>query len=149
VIRLPADLKFVLPSIDKNGIKMKPAVNTKFKTVDEYIAIFPEPAKALLETMRKTIRQAAPQAEELISYNMPAYKLNGILVYYAGYRMHIGFYPTGSGIKAFQKDLAGYEGSKGTVRFPLDKPLPLALISRMVKFRVRENLEKAKLKNKK
>lgn len=121
---------------------------TKFKSVDDYFAAFPAKTKALLAILRKTIREAAPEAEELISYNMPAFKWHGMLVYYAGYKAHIGFYPTSSGIKAFQKELAAYEGSNGAVRFPLDEPLPLNLIKKMVRFRVRENKEKARAKGK-
>src|SRR5882672_7609074 len=96
----------------------------KFETVDEYISTFPASTKKILKDLRKTIKQAAPDAEELISYNMPAFKQEGVLVYYAGYKGHIGFYPVSSGIAAFKKELSGYELSKGTVRFPLDKPIP-------------------------
>ena len=95
------------------------------------------------------LKKAAPGAEELISYNMPAFKLHGVLVYYAGYKNHIGFYPTGSAITAFEKELSGYKTSKGTVQFPLETSLPLPLITRIVKFRVKENLEKAEMKKKK
>ena len=122
---------------------------TKFKTVDEYLSTFAPNTKSMLKAMRETIKQAAPKAEEVISYNMPAFKLNGMLVYYAGYKAHIGFYPVSSAIAAFKKELSSYEQSKGTIRFPLDEPLPLGLITKMVKFRVRENLEKGKLKKKK
>lgn len=122
------------------------AESKKYKSVDEYLADFPAGTKSMLKELRKTIKQAAPQAEEIISYNMPAYKLQGVLVYYAGYNGHIGFYPTGSGISSFQKKLTAYKTSKGTVQFPLDQPLPLDLITQMVKFRVKENLEKASLK---
>ena len=122
------------------------ADSKKYKTVDEYISDFPAATKSMLKDLRKIIKQAAPQAEEIISYNMPAYKLQGVLVYYAGYNAHIGFYPTGSGIASFQKKLSAYKTSKGTVQFPLDQPLPLDLISQMVKFRVKENLEKASIK---
>jgi len=93
--------------------------------------------------LRKTIKTAAPAAEEVISYNMPAIKQNGILVYYAAYKAHIGFYPTPSAIEAFKKELSKYESSKGAVRFPLDQPLPLSLITRIVKFRIKLNQEKA------
>ena len=114
--------------------------------VDEYIATFPEATQQLLRKLRKAIREAAPQAEEFISYQMPAYKQNGMLVYFAGYANHIGFYPTSSGIRFFKKELAGYKTSKGAVQFPIDKSIPLSLVKKMVKFRVKENLEKAKLK---
>jgi uncharacterized protein YdhG (YjbR/CyaY superfamily) len=121
----------------------------KFKTVNEYLAAFPAGTKAMLKEMRKTIKEAAPEAEEVISYNMPAFKLHGMLVYYAGYKAHIGFYPVSSAITAFKKELSGYEQSKGTIRFPLDEPLPLSLISKIVQFRVKENKEKEKMKKKK
>jgi uncharacterized protein YdhG (YjbR/CyaY superfamily) len=124
------------------------ASSTKFKTVDEYLSAFPAGTKAILKEFRKTIRQAAPQAEELISYNIPAFTLQGRLVYYAAFKNHIGFYPVSSAIKTFQKDLSGYKTSKGTIQFPIDKPIPFGLITRIVKFRVKENLEKAKAKNK-
>ena len=118
---------------------MKAAAH-KFTTVEEYFSAFPANAKRLLKQMRKTILEAAPKAEEVISYNMPAFRLNGALVFYAAYKGHIGFYPTASGIQNFKKELSGYQVSKGAVRFPIDQPLPLALISKIVKFRVRENL---------
>jgi uncharacterized protein YdhG (YjbR/CyaY superfamily) len=121
----------------------------KFKTVDEYLSTQPESTQIKLQGIRDAIKKAAPKAQEVISYNMPAFKQEGALVYYAGYKGHIGFYPVSSGIAAFKKELAGYEQSKGTVRFPLDKPVPLGLISKIVKFRVKENLEKASLKLKK
>jgi len=116
--------------------------------VDAYISRFPESTQALLQQMRDTIRKVAPEAEEVISYAMPAYKLHGILLYFAAYSAHIGFYPTGSAVAAFQQDLTPYKWAKGSIQFPLDKPLPLALIRKMVKFRVAENKEKAKLKKK-
>ena len=122
---------------------------SKFKTVDEYLSALPANTKEILKELRKTIKQAAPQAEELISYNMPAFKLNGMLVYYAAYKDHIGFYPTPSGIEAFKKELSDYEGAKGSIKFPIDKPLPLGLITKIVKFRLKENLEKAETKVKK
>jgi len=99
--------------------------------------------------MRKTIRDAAPDAEEVISYNMPAFRQNGMLVFYAGYKGHIGFYPVSSAIRQFKKDLEPYEQSKGTIRFPLDQPVPVNLITKIVKFRLQENAEKAALKSKK
>jgi uncharacterized protein YdhG (YjbR/CyaY superfamily) len=112
------------------------------KSVDEYIAKQPIEVRKKLEKLRQAIKKAAPKAEEAISYMMPAYKFYGVLVYFGAYKNHIGFYPTGRGISAFQKELSAYEGSKGTVRFPIDKPLPLGLIGKMVKYRVKENLEK-------
>jgi len=119
----------------------------KFKTVDEYIETFPAHTKKMLQEMRNIVRAAAPKGTEVISYNMPAIKLHGILVYYAGYKNHIGFYPTGSGIEAFKKQLAGYEGSKGTVKFSLDSPLPVDLITKIVKFRLKADAVKQKAKS--
>lgn len=124
-------------------------VMSKPTTVDSYIAAFPKEVQLLLQQMRATIKKAAPKAVESISYMMPAYKLNGPLVYFGGYKGHIGFYPTSSGIEAFKKELAVYKGSKGTVQFPLDKPLPLKLIAQMVKYRIAQNELKAKEKAKK
>ena len=121
----------------------------KFKTVDEYFSTFPKNVKNILTQLRKTIKQAAPQAEELISYNMPAFKLNGILVYYAAYNKHIGFYPTASGIETFKNELSVYKWAKGSIQFPLDQPLPTELITNIVKFRVMRNSEKAATKTKK
>jgi uncharacterized protein YdhG (YjbR/CyaY superfamily) len=122
------------------------AAKTKFKTVDEYFSTLPAQTKALLQEVRKVINKSAPGAEDVISYNMPAFKLNGMLVWYAAHKEHIGFYPKPSGLQAFKKELSGYKSSKGAVQFPLDKPLPLHLISKMVKFRVKENLEDGKKK---
>lgn len=117
---------------------------TKFNDINEYIASFPNDTQEILEHLRTTIRKAAPEAEEVISYQMPAFKLHEILVYFAGYNNHIGFYPTPSGIKAFQNELSGFKNSKGAVQFPLDKQLPTGLITEIVKFRVKENMEKSK-----
>lgn len=116
------------------------------ENIDAYINEFPDEAKLRLEQMRAIIRKAAPSANEVISYGMPAYKVNGVLVYFAGYKQHIGFYPTGSGIAAFKQDITRYKNSKGAVQFPLDKPLPVTLITKMVKFRLKEDAEKARLK---
>lgn len=115
-------------------------------TIDEYIAGFPDDIQKLLQTMRTTIRKAAPQAEEAIKYAIPTFVLNGNLVHFAAFKNHIGFYPAPRGIEAFKKELAKYEGSKGTIKFPLDKPLPVGLIGKIVKFRVQDNLKKAKAK---
>jgi uncharacterized protein YdhG (YjbR/CyaY superfamily) len=120
----------------------------KPKDIDDYISRFPKDVQVALEKVRAAISKAAPQAEEIISYQMPAFKQNGMLVYFAGWKTHIGFYPVSSAIKAFEKELSVYDGAKGTVKFPLDKPMPLGLISKMVKFRVKENQEKSKLKKK-
>ncbi|MBN1560479.1 DUF1801 domain-containing protein [candidate division KSB1 bacterium] len=110
------------------------------KDIDEYINSFPADVREILARLRQTIRQAAPEADETISYQMPTYKLNGNLVHFAAYANHIGFYPTPSAIEEFKEDLSRYEGAKGSIRFPIDEPLPLDLISRIVKFRVAENL---------
>jgi uncharacterized protein YdhG (YjbR/CyaY superfamily) len=114
---------------------------TRFKTVTEYISSFPQPAKTMLKQLRDVIKAAAPQAEEKISYNMPAYMLHGRLIYFAGYKNHIGFYPMASGIETFKKEISKYKWAKGSVQFPLDQPLPLDLVNRIVKFRVKQNLE--------
>ena len=118
-------------------------------TIDEYIAVCPPDIRRILVELRNTVKKAAPKAEEKISYQMPAFFQKGILVYFAAQKNHIGFYPTSSGIEAFKKELSEYGFSKGSVRFPLDKPLPLNLISQIVKFKVMENLEKDELKKKK
>lgn len=118
-------------------------------TVDLYLADFPLETMLLLNQLRETIRKAAPEAEEVISYQMPAYKFHGMLVYFAGCKNHIGFYPTSSGIANFKKELSSYKSSRGSVQFPLDQPLPLELISEIVRFRVVENLEREKEKRKK
>lgn len=116
----------------------------KYETFEEYFRSFPGNVQALLEEMRQTIRAAAPEAEEVIAYQMPTFRLNGNLVHFAAYKKHIGFYPTPSGINAFIEELAPYEVSKGTVRFPLDEPIPFDLVSKIVEFRVKENLAKRK-----
>lgn len=113
------------------------------ESIDEYIKDFPAATKKLLQIMRSTIQAAAPVATEKISYGMPCFYAKGNLVYFAGYKNHIGFYPSSSGIAAFTKDLSTYEYSKGAIRLPLDKPLPLALIKKIVKYRLQENLDKA------
>ena len=116
----------------------------KAKNVGEYIAGFPPDVREILETIRTTIKTAAPDAEESISYGMPAYKLNGPLVYFAAYKNHIGFYATPTGHAAFSEELSKYKQGKGSVQFPLDEPAPLDLISRIVQFRAEENLKKRK-----
>ncbi len=118
------------------------------KSIDEYIAAVPENIKPILEKFRQTIRKAAPEAEETISYAIPTFKLKGNLVHFAAFKNHIGFYPGPSGIESFCQELAAYEGAKGSIKFPVDKTLPWSLISKIVKFRVRENLEKARSKEK-
>jgi uncharacterized protein YdhG (YjbR/CyaY superfamily) len=120
------------------------------KNMDEYIAGFPSDVQKTLEDIRVTIRKAAPGAEETISYKIPCFNLKGkYLIYFAAYKKHIGLYPAPRGVEKFKKELARYEGGKGTVRFPLDKEIPFGLISRIVKFRAKANLEKAKAKAKK
>jgi uncharacterized protein YdhG (YjbR/CyaY superfamily) len=112
--------------------------------IDQYIASFPEQTRKLLEQLRETIKQAAPDSEELMSYQMPAYKQNGILVYFAAYKNHIGFYPTASGIEAFKQELSSFQWSKGTIQFPLDKPLPLELVTKIVRYRINQRMQKIK-----
>lgn len=120
------------------------------RNIDEYIAGFPDDVQEILEKIRMTIRKAAPEAEETISYKIPTFTLKGTyLVYFAAYKKHIGLYPAPRGNEKFQKELSAYEGGKGTVRFPLDKPIPFGLITKIVKFRIKENLEKAKAKGRK
>jgi len=116
------------------------------KTIDKYIAGFPKDLQAILKKVRATIRKAAPDAEEKISYRMPAFAQKGVLVYFAAHTKHLGFYPTSRGIAAFKKELSAYEGGKGSVQFPYDKPIPYGLIEKIVKFRVKENLDKAQAK---
>jgi uncharacterized protein YdhG (YjbR/CyaY superfamily) len=120
-----------------------------YSNIDEYIAGFPETTREILEQLRSTIRNAAPEAIEIISYGMPAFKQEGMLVYFAAYKNHIGFYPTGSGIEAFKDKLTGYKVSKGTMQFPLDSPVPLSLVAEIVSYRLEQNLIKAKLKTRK
>ncbi|MFD0766247.1 iron chaperone [Mucilaginibacter lutimaris] len=110
----------------------------KPNNADEYIAAYPAQVQARMEELRRTIKNAAPQATEVISYGMPGYKINSVLVYFAGWDKHIGFYPGASGIASFKDELSVYKGAKGSVQFPLDEPLPLDLITRVVKFRVEE-----------
>jgi uncharacterized protein YdhG (YjbR/CyaY superfamily) len=124
---------------------MKTSEN-KPESVDEYISAFPEHTQKLLQQMRTIIQKAAPKTEEVISYGMPAYKLNTVLVYFAGYKNHIGFYPTSSGIRLFKDQFAEYKSSKGAVQFPLDQPLPVKLIKDITTFRVKEDISNAKIK---
>jgi uncharacterized protein YdhG (YjbR/CyaY superfamily) len=117
--------------------------------IDEYIANFPVHIQEKLEELRTTIKKAAPQAEEKISYQMPAFNLKGILVYFAAHTNHIGFYPTSTGVETFKDELTGYKCTKGTIQLPFDKPLPLDLITRIVIYRSTENYLRAELKAKK
>ena len=113
-------------------------------SVDAYISGFPEETQRLLQQVRAAIKEMAPKAEEVISYGMPGYKMNGMLVWFAAFKNHIGFYPRGSSaIEAFSKELEEYKTSKGAIQFPMDKPLPIALIKKIVKFRLAENLAEA------
>jgi len=119
-------------------------METSGNSIDEYISGFPSEVQEMLRKLRATIQQAAPEARETINYAMPTFTLKGNLVHFAAYKNHIGFYPAPSGIEAFKDELQIYKWAKGSVQFPLDKPLPLDLISRMVKFRVIENSGKSK-----
>ena len=108
-------------------------------TIDEYIAEFPSETRTMLEEMRALIRESAPGATETISYAIPTFDLNGRLVHFAGFKHHVGFYPTGRGVEAFKEELAPYRSGKGSVQFPIGKPLPADLIRRIVEFRVEQN----------
>jgi uncharacterized protein YdhG (YjbR/CyaY superfamily) len=117
----------------------------QFKTTDEYIRTFPEDVQTELEKMRKTIQEAAPEATEAIKYGMPTFRLNNKnLVHFAAFKNHIGFYPIPSGIEAFKEELSIYKQGKGSVQFPLDKPVPYELVKKIVKFRVAENMNESK-----
>jgi len=116
--------------------------------IDAYISDFPESTQKLLQEVRSIVKQAAPLAAEVISYGMPAFRQDGMLVYFAAFKNHIGFYPIPSGIAAFKEDLSAFKCTKGSVHFPLDKPLPAELITRIVTFRLSENRQKALLKKK-
>ena len=114
----------------------------EYKTIDEYIGTFPKNVQAILEELRQAIKDSAPNAKEAISYQMPTFKLNGNLVYFAAFRNHISFFPTSSAIEAFGEKLSPYKTSKGTVRFPINESIPFDLIKEMVRFRVKENEQK-------
>ena len=116
------------------------------ETVDQYIAAFPADVKTRMQQIRKTIKAAAPKADELISYQMPGYKYFGMLVYFAAFKNHIGFYPGAGGILEFYKKLSSFKSAKGSVQFPHDRPIPYDIISKIVKFRVKQNEEKISLK---
>lgn len=128
-------------TVRKHEITMKP---TGFKSIDEYIATFPPDIQKRLSQLRVAIHEAAPKAEETISYQMPAFKQNGVLVYFAAFKNHIGFFPTGKGMEAFKDKLSGYKTSKGTIQFPLNQPLPLDLVKEIVKVRVNQNQKEPK-----
>ena len=123
--------------------------NVQAKNIDEYIAAFPKDTQKLLKDLRATIKKAAPKAEEAIKYAIPTFVQGGNLVHFAAYKRHIGFYPSPGPIREFKKELAKYEQSKGAIRFPLDEPLPLTLITKIVKFRIQESAAKALAKQKK
>lgn len=120
-----------------------------FSSIDEYIIQFPLEVQEILQTLRKVIKESAPDAKEKISYQMPTFDLHGNLVHFAAFKNHIGFYPAPSGIEAYKKELSGYKGAKGSVQFPLDKPMPYELIREIVTYRLAENLKKAEGKSKK
>lgn len=119
-------------------------VRQEYKSIDEYINTFPDHIQEKLNRLREVIRELAPQAQEKISYQMPTFYLNGNLVHFAAFKSHIGFYPTSSGIEAFTSELTNYKYSKGAVQFPLEEPLPIELIKKIVRFRVEENINKKK-----
>jgi uncharacterized protein YdhG (YjbR/CyaY superfamily) len=133
-------------SVEKRNMRTDQPVP---KNIDEYIAGFPDDIQRILQKIRTTIKRAAPEAEEAIRYQMPTFRLEGNLVHFAAFKNHIGLYPTPSGTERFRVELSPYDTGKGSIRFPLDKPIPYDLISRIVKFRVKENLEKAKATRKK
>lgn len=115
---------------------------TNFKTIDEYIASFPNDIQVVLQQIRHAVRESAPQAEETISYKMPAFRQNGILVYFAAFKDHIGFFPTALGVEEFADKLKRYKTSKGTVQFPLNQPMPIELIKEIVSYRILQNQKK-------
>lgn|SRR6185437_7324378 len=123
-------------------------MSLKPSDVDAYIAAFPLDVQKIMEQVRAIIKKAAPESKEIISYGMPAFRQKGILVYFGGHKNHIGFYPTAKGIEEFKKELSGYKSSRGAVQFPLDKPMPLDLISKIVKFRAKQDAEFTKVKKK-
>jgi uncharacterized protein YdhG (YjbR/CyaY superfamily) len=133
----------------RERLRWKVSNQGSFNTIDEYIAALPENIRPVLEELRAAIKAAAPDAAEKISYQMPTFALKGNLVHFAAHEKHIGFYPAPSGIEAFKDELSAYKSAKGSVQFPIDQPLPLQLISEIVRFRVEENLKKAATKPKK
>lgn len=119
------------------------------KDADSYIELQPEATRFVLRQLRQLIKEIVPEAEEVISYQMPAFKLNGVLVWYAGYKKHVGFYPSSKPIEVFKDELMDYKTSKGAIQFPLDKPLPIELITKIVQFKIHANLAKSLAKTKK
>ena len=120
------------------------STNNRPETIDAYIEGFPEDVQAILEKMRQTVRKAAPEATEAIAYRMPTFRLNGNLVHFAAFKDHVSFFPTPKGIMAFKRELSPYKGSKGTVQFPLDKPIPYELVRRITAFRRNQSLKQSK-----
>jgi uncharacterized protein YdhG (YjbR/CyaY superfamily) len=131
----------------QKGDHMK-KMQTSAKNIDAYIKDFPPNVQKVLQKLRQTIKKAAPEAEEAMKYGIPTFVLNGNLVHFGGYKEHIGFYPDPRGIEEFEKELSSYRAGKGTIRFPLDKPIPYELITRIVKLRVEQMKAKAKGKKK-
>lgn len=123
-------------------------MNNRIETIDEYIKDFPKEVQKILNAIRRTINQAAPNAAEAIKYGIPTFVLNGNLVHFGAFKNHIGFYPAPTGIEKFEKELSVYKQGKGSVQFPLDQPMPLDLITKIVEFRVKQNAEKAAKKRK-
>jgi uncharacterized protein YdhG (YjbR/CyaY superfamily) len=119
-----------------------------YESIDDYISKFPPEIQEILSTIRKVIKEAAPEAKEKISYQMPTFALHGNLVHFAAFKNHIGFYPTPNGIDAFKEELSVYKGAKGSIQFPMDQPMPYELIGKIVKYRVAENIKKAEDKRK-
>jgi uncharacterized protein YdhG (YjbR/CyaY superfamily) len=140
--KLPAKSKSTALTLTTHdgGTMAKPE---KAKDIDSYVAQFPAEVRKILQTVRKTIRKAAPDAKETISYMMPAFKMRGILIYFAAWEKHIGIYPPISGDKALEKAVARYAGPKGNLQLPLDEPIPYDLIERIVKLRVKQDMAKA------
>jgi uncharacterized protein YdhG (YjbR/CyaY superfamily) len=129
--------------------KMMEDNKVKFNSIDEYIGLFPSEVQDILTTLRKVIKEAAPEATEKISYQMPTFAMHGNLVHFAAYKKHIGFYPAASGVAAFTDKLVEYKTSKGAIQFPIDKPLPYELIKEIVRYRVDENMKRSEEKKKK
>jgi uncharacterized protein YdhG (YjbR/CyaY superfamily) len=140
-------MKSLLRRRDERGINMS-ANQSISSSIDEYISGFPSDVQVILQKIRATIKTAAPDAEETIKYHMPTFMLNGNLVYFAAFKKHIGFYPPVTGDKQLRKQLLVYEGPKGSLKFPLDKPIPYNLIRKIVLFRVKENMKRAQNRQK-
>ncbi|HEX6916311.1 MAG TPA: DUF1801 domain-containing protein [Chitinophagaceae bacterium] len=133
----------------RQSIQKELKTSVRFSTIDEYHEFFPAEVRSILDQLRQAIRLAAPRAFEVISYNMPTFKQHGNLVHYAAYKKHIGFYPTSSPIKVISAELINYKTSKGAIRFPINEPLPLSLIRRIVRLRVAEDTARANLRKSK